>query len=78
MGLLAMYSAGLAVPFLLSTVLLERFLSGFKRIRAWMPWINRTSGVLMLGLGVLMLTGQFTWLSAQLARWTPAWLSGRL
>lgn len=78
MGLLAMYSAGLAVPFLLSTVLLERFLSGFKRLRRWLPWINRTSGVLMLLLGVLMLTGQFTWLSAQLARWTPEWLSGRI
>ena len=77
-GLLAVYSAGLAIPFLLSTVLLERFLTSFRRIRPWLPWINRLSGVLLLGLGLLMLTGQFSALSGVLARWTPAWLSARL
>ena len=36
------------------------------------------SGDMLLVLGVLMLTGQFTLLTAQLARWTPEWLSTRL
>jgi cytochrome c-type biogenesis protein len=78
MGLLAVYSAGLAIPFLLSTVLIERFLAGFRHMRAWLPWINRISGALLLILGLLMLTGTFSSLSGVMARWTPAWLSNRL
>ena len=78
MGLLGVYSAGLAIPFLLSTLLIERFLTGFKRIRQWLPWINRVSGAMLLVLGVLLVTGSFSTLSALLSRWTPAWLSTRL
>jgi cytochrome c-type biogenesis protein len=77
-GLLAVYSLGLAIPFLLATVLLERFLTGFSAVRRWLPWINRISGVLLLVVGVLMLTGSFTWLSSVMARWTPEWLTGKL
>lgn len=76
--LLLAYSAGLAIPFLLSTVLLERFLTGFRRLRVWLPWINRASGAMLLVLGGLMLSGRFTALTAVLARWTPEWLSGRI
>lgn len=77
-ALLAVYSAGLAIPFLLSTVLIDRFLSGFRRMRGVMKWVNRVSGVLLLLLGLLMLTGQFTALSATLAGWTPEFLQGRI
>jgi cytochrome c-type biogenesis protein len=77
-GLLAAYSAGLAIPFLLSTVLIERFLAIFKRFRRWLPWVNRVSGVLMIGVGVLMLTGSFTLLSTFMAQWTPDALQKRL
>lgn len=78
MGLLAFYSAGLALPFLLSTLLLERFLSTFQRLRRWLPWINRASGTLLVGLGLLMLTGRFSQLAAAFAAWTPAWLAARI
>jgi cytochrome c-type biogenesis protein len=78
MGLLAVYSAGLAIPFLLSTVLIERFLTGFTRIRHWLPWINRASGAMLLVLGGLLFTGSFSTLSALLSRWTPEWLASRL
>jgi cytochrome c-type biogenesis protein len=74
MGLLAVYSAGLAIPFLLSTVLIERFLVGFKHLRRFLPWVNRVSGALLLLLGLLMVTGTFTRLSGTMARWTPEWL----
>jgi cytochrome c-type biogenesis protein len=78
MGLLAFYSAGLAIPFLLSTLLLERFLTSFQRMRRWLPWINRVSGAMLVGLGLLMLTGRFSQLAAAFAAWTPAWLAARL
>jgi cytochrome c-type biogenesis protein len=78
MGLLAVYSAGLAIPFLLSTVLIERFMAGYRGFRRWLPWVNRISGALLLVLGVLMLTGSFTLLSTVMAKWTPDALLRRL
>ena len=78
MGLLAVYSAGLAIPFLLSTLLIGHFMGAFARMRRWLPWINRISGLLLLGLGFLLLTGEFSRLAAALAGWTPAWLSSRI
>lgn len=77
-GLLAAYSLGLAVPFLLATVLLDRFLDGFRAFRRWLPWVNRASGVLLLGVGILLLTGAFSDLAALLAGWTPEPLLRRL
>jgi cytochrome c-type biogenesis protein len=77
-GLLAVYSAGLAIPFLLATVLIERFLAGFRRFRPMLPWINRVSGALLIAVGFLMLTGSFTQMSAWMNGFTPDWLKGRL
>lgn len=77
-GLLAVYSLGLAIPFLLATVLLGHFLQGFARVRHWLPWISRASGALLLLVGILLLTGHFTTLSGIFARWTPDFLSSRL
>lgn len=78
MGLLAVYSAGLAIPFLLSTVLIGRFLGAFGHMRRWLPWINRISGAMLLLLGVLMVSGQFSRLAAAAAGMTPEWLSSRI
>jgi cytochrome c-type biogenesis protein len=78
MGLLAVYSAGLAIPFLLSTVLIGRFLGAFGHMRRWLPWINRISGAMLLLLGLLMVSGQFSRLAAAAAGMTPEWLSSRI
>lgn len=73
-GLLAVYSAGLAVPFLATTLALDRFLVGFRRFRRWLPWVNRISGALLIVVGVLLASGVFTLLASYLARITPAFL----
>jgi cytochrome c-type biogenesis protein len=72
--LLLVYSAGLAIPFLLAALLLQRFLGSVRRMGPWLPWVSRISGILLLLVGVLMLTGSFAALTAMLARWTPAFL----
>ena len=78
MGLLAVYSAGLAIPFLLATLLLERFLTSFRRFRRWLPWVSRASGLLLIGVGLLLVSGAFSVLSGVLAGWTPDFLLERL
>lgn len=73
-GLLLVYSLGLAIPFLLAALLMERFLASSKRIGPWLPWLSRISGALLLIVGVMMLSGTFTVLTSMLARWTPDFL----
>ncbi|HET9948110.1 MAG TPA: cytochrome c biogenesis protein CcdA [Longimicrobiales bacterium] len=73
-GLLSVYSLGLAVPFLLAALALDRFLRASRGIRRWMGVIEKASGVLLILLGLLLLSGQLTVLNAWLARFTPSWL----
>lgn len=77
-GLLFVYSAGLAVPFLLSALALDRFLQGFRRFRGVLSWVERLSGALLVVLGLLLLTGTFSVLSNYLVRLTPGWLLDRI
>jgi cytochrome c-type biogenesis protein len=71
MLLLGFYSAGLAVPFLLAAVALESFLEWFQRFRRFLPWVMRVSGILLIVVGVLMVTGEFTRLAGWLQQLTP-------
>ena len=76
--LLFAYSLGLAVPFLLAALMIDRFMELFQRYRGALLWISRASGVLLIIVGVLMITGSMTVLSAWLQRWTPEFLRSRL
>ncbi len=77
-GLLSVYSLGLAVPFLLAALALDWFLQVFKRFRRWMPAVEKASGVLLIFLGILLVTGRFTVLSGYLTRFTPTWVLERI
>ncbi len=61
--LLAIYSLGLAVPFLLTSLLMERFLKFYSRFRSHMHALEVASGGLLIALGVLLVLGRFTLLS---------------
>ena len=76
--LLFAYSVGLAVPFLLAALMIDRFMELFQRYRGALVWMSRISGVLLIAVGVLMITGSMTVLSAWLQRFTPEFLRSRL
>ena len=65
--LLAVYSMGLAVPFLLTALGVERFLKFYSRFRAHMHAIEVASGALLVALGVLLVLGRFTIISNYLS-----------
>ncbi|MCG6957409.1 MAG: cytochrome c biogenesis protein CcdA [Gemmatimonadetes bacterium] len=77
-GLLTVYSIGLAIPFLVAALALDWFLQAFKRFRRFMPLVEKASGGLLVFLGVLLLTGSFTVLSSWLARFTPSFILDRI
>jgi len=78
MLLLGAYSAGLAVPFLLAAVAVEKFFDWFQGFRRYLPWVMRVSGVLLVVVGVLMMTGEFTRLASWLQALTPSFLKNRI
>jgi len=78
MLLLAVYSAGLAVPFLLAAWAIESFLKWFQRFRRFLPWVMRVSGALLVFVGVLLVSGGFTRLAGWLQQLTPEFLRNQL
>jgi cytochrome c-type biogenesis protein len=66
-ALLAVYSMGLAVPFLLTALGIERFLKFYSRFRAHMHAIEVASGGLLIALGILLVLGRFTIISNYLS-----------
>jgi cytochrome c-type biogenesis protein len=63
--LLAFYSAGLAIPFLLIALAFERMTNALAVVKRHFPVIIAIGGAVMIVLGVLILTGEFTILNAQ-------------
>src|SRR5664280_612017 len=56
-GLLAVYSAGLGIPFLIAAVMVEQFSSLFSRMKRHLASVERAMGVLMVLTGIGFLTG---------------------
>jgi cytochrome c-type biogenesis protein len=65
--LLTVYSLGLAVPFLLTSLGVDRFLAFYGRFRRHLHAVEVTSGVLLIGIGVLIVMRQLTVLSGYLS-----------
>jgi cytochrome c-type biogenesis protein len=64
--LLAIYSAGLAVPFLLTAIGINQFLRFYQRFRRHLHTVEVLSGVLLLFVGGLIFLNRLTWLSGKL------------
>ena len=67
MAMLLAYSLGLGVPFLLSSILIQKLKSTFAWIKAHYRVINVVSGVLLIVVGIFMMTGMLGQLLALLS-----------
>ena len=65
--LLGVYSMGLAVPFLLTALGIERFLKFYSRFRSHLHVVEVASGAFLIALGVLLVFGRLTLLSNYLS-----------
>ena len=70
--LLVFYSLGLAIPFILSGYLIQKFLVFSKNIKSKMNIIMKTGGALLLTTGILMITNQLQALGFYLLKYIPA------
>src|SRR5438309_1815552 len=71
-GLLAIYSAGLGIPFLLAAFMIEQFSSLFARMKRHLDTVERAMGVLMVITGIGFLTGAVSGMSIWLLETFPA------
>src|SRR3984893_14104582 len=64
--LLAVYSAGLAIPFLLTAVGIGRVMTFYKNFRKYLHAVEVFSGALLLFIGGLAFLNKLTWLTSKL------------
>ncbi|MDQ0090414.1 cytochrome c-type biogenesis protein [Paenibacillus anaericanus] len=69
-GMLAVYSLGLGIPFLLISWMLTYSMNVLKKMNKWMPLLSKMNGILLIGMGLLLFTGQLQRLSAWLAKYS--------
>jgi cytochrome c-type biogenesis protein len=68
----AFYSAGLAVPFLLTGLGINQFLGFYKNFRKHLHKVEVVSGIVLILVGLLVMTGQSTLLaSSRFMAWIP-------
>ncbi len=67
-GLLAVYSLGLGIPFLLTALAFNRFITVFDQVKKHMRAVEIVSGLLLVGVGVLLMTDGLTMLASWFQR----------
>jgi cytochrome c-type biogenesis protein len=72
-GLLAVYSAGLAVPFLITAIAFNRATTAFAWVKRHYAVINGVAGVLLISIGVLVLTGELFQLNIEAQKLLDRW-----
>lgn len=76
--LLSAYSLGLAVPFIVAALAIDKFLVFFQKYKGALVWTTRASGALLIFVGILMLTDTMRLLSQWLQPFTPEIIRSRL
>lgn len=71
--LLAIYSAGLGIPFLLTSFAIDRFFTASARVRRHYHAIEVVSGVLLVTIGILIFTDRFTIIARYLEPYLPTY-----
>ena len=69
--LLVIYSVGLAVPFLLTSLGIKFFLRYFDRFKKYMRFVSIVSGIFLIIMGLLIFTNRFAIFMGKLNAWFP-------
>ena len=67
--LLAVYCAGLGVPFLITGLAFGKATAALRVVRRHYPLVIGTGGVVLIGMGILIWTGEFTQLNITVNHW---------
>jgi cytochrome c-type biogenesis protein len=70
------YCLGLGLPFVLAAVAFRKALGTFAWVKRHYVWVMRVGGVMMIGTGVLLLTGAWDYLVQDLQSWSNGFTVG--
>ena len=70
--LLSFYSLGLAIPFIISGVLIDKFFSFSKSLKKYIPTITKVGGTILLFTGIAILTNQLQVLGFFILEYFPS------
>lgn len=73
-GFILVYTLGLATPFLVTAALLTRAVGWLKRLNRHLRAVEIASGLMMVGVGALLISGMFSVLNSYFYSITPEWL----
>ena len=76
-ALLASYSLGLGLPLFLTALGIDRFLSYFKQVRAYLWGVSTVSGVFLVVVGVMIYANSLTMITSFLERYRIGWYLGQ-
>jgi cytochrome c-type biogenesis protein len=71
--LLAVYSLGLGIPFLITSLAINQFFGAARRIRKYYHAIELASGALLIVIGVLIVSGELTIITRALQPYLPSY-----
>ncbi|AOM82465.1 cytochrome c biogenesis CcdA family protein [Salisediminibacterium beveridgei] len=71
MVLLLFYSMGIGIPFLLVSLIYAKSLDKVRNLNRFLPALQKTSGVIMIVLGILLFTGIFFRIASYLSQFVP-------
>lgn len=77
-SLLAVYSMGLAIPFLIAAAGLSQASASIRKLGPYLRYVEMASGTLLILVGILIFTDQLTYLNSYFLQFTPQWLLERL
>jgi cytochrome c-type biogenesis protein len=66
---LILYSAGLGLPFLAAALFFDRFLTRAQKIKKSLPVIQKISGIFLVFIGLLILSGRFQAINILIQKW---------
>ncbi len=69
--LLSVYSLGLGIPFLITSLSINAFLAFFRKFSKYIRWVEVAGGALLVAVGILIMTNNLTVLSSYFAKWFP-------
>jgi cytochrome c-type biogenesis protein len=73
-GFILAYALGLAIPFLATAALVTRAVPWLKRLNRHMRMVEVISGLMMIAVGLVLISGKFALFNSYLIRLAPEWL----
>ncbi len=77
-SLLAVYSLGLGIPFLLAALGIGQATKFIRKLGPYLRYVEMASGVLLIVVGLLLVSNKMTELNSIFIQYTPSWLIERL